>query len=182
MEIRIRSGFWFLLALMVRTLPLPWLSAGLLAAALHEFSHLLALYLFGGRCRRLYLSPGGAVLEASALAPGAVFCCALAGPAGSLMLGLVRPILPVLSLCGILQGLWNLLPLPCSDGGLMLSLLLERCLPPRYCVFVLRFAAVLSLAALPFLPEIRRFFPSAIIPIVLIFTLRAGKKPCKYPL
>ena len=59
--------------------------------------------------------------------PGAELICALAGPGGSLLLGLAP--IPELAVCGLIQGLFNLIPLMPMDGGRALGCLLELTVP-----------------------------------------------------
>ena len=113
-------------ALLVLVLPLPWLAAGVLAAAWHEICHALAVKAMGGKVLSLRVGLWGMRMETSPLEslPGAL--CALAGPAGSLALLLLRPWFPQLAAWGLLQGVFNLLPIFPLDGGRALGLLAPR--------------------------------------------------------
>nr|WP_297171399.1 site-2 protease family protein [uncultured Agathobaculum sp.] len=95
----------------------------LLAAALHEAGHLLALRLSDGRLHRLVLSGSGAVLRC-ALPRGrcARTAICLAGPAMSFALTAAAGMLGAWRLAGAsaLLGLFNLLPMPPLDGGMAL--------------------------------------------------------------
>lgn len=185
MSVCIGQGSLFLLALCLRTVPLPWAAAGGLAALLHEGGHLLALVCCGGHLRRICLRPGGAVLETGGLGPLSAGLCALAGPACGLLLLPLYPRLPRLAVCGLTQSVFNLLPLPASDGALVAQLLCDRCLPPQQSLRLqqgLSLLCLTGLVALAFPAAALLPFPPAIIPILLIFKLRAGKNPCIYPL
>ena len=48
---------------------------------------------------------------------GGELLCALAGPFGSLLLALLLRHVPELAICGLIQGVYNLLPLYPLDGG-----------------------------------------------------------------
>lgn len=115
--VRLDPKLYILLPLLLLTLPLRWLLAAALAGAVHELCHLAAVRLLGGRIKGLVLGPGGAVMDAE-LPPGiGQLLAILAGPMGSLaLLGLCRWF-PRVALCGAVQGLFNLLPLPWLDGG-----------------------------------------------------------------
>ena len=54
------GGFWLVLGLMVLLLPLRFLAGVILAAAVHEAGHLLAIRWTGSRVLRLELHSGGA--------------------------------------------------------------------------------------------------------------------------
>ena len=115
--IRADDGFFFLTALLLLTLPLRWVLACFLAAAVHELGHVLAVLLCGGRITGILLSFRGARMDAAPLPVGAELCCVLAGPLASLLLGLGLPWFPRLALCGLVQGVYNLLPFGALDGA-----------------------------------------------------------------
>lgn len=110
-------GFCFLTALLLLTLPLHWVAACFLAALFHELGHYLAVLLLGGKISCLEFSFCGARMYASALPPERELLCLLAGPAASLSMLLFVRIFPQLSLCGLIQGVYNLLPIGNLDGG-----------------------------------------------------------------
>lgn len=101
----------------------------LLAAALHELGHALAVLLAGGSILRLKLGTSGAAMETTPLSYRREAMCALAGPAVGLGLLLVRHRVPWLSLWGLVQSLYNLLPIYPLDGGRALRALLLQHLP-----------------------------------------------------
>ena len=76
-------------AFLLLTLPLNWLLSALAAAAFHELCHGAAILLLGGRIWGVRISAGGAVMETEPLSSGKELVCALAGPAGSLLLVLM---------------------------------------------------------------------------------------------
>lgn len=124
--VRLDPKMYFLLALLLLTLPLPWLLAAVTAALFHELCHLAAVRLAGGRVTGLTIGPGGAVMEGQ-LPPGVGAGLAiLAGPAGSLALLALCHVCPRIALCAGIQGLFNLLPLPWLDGGRALRWGMER--------------------------------------------------------
>lgn len=110
----------FFLALLLLTVPLPILAAAILAAAFHEGCHVLAVRLLGGRIEGCGLTWGGAILDVSGLPRKREALAAAAGPFGSLLLLSLTRWLPTLALCGLAQGLYNLLPVYPLDGGRIL--------------------------------------------------------------
>ena len=119
------------LALTLLVLPLPWVAAAVLAAAVHELCHYLAIAALGGQVGRIAVGSGGAAMELGCLSPVRELLAAAAGPVGSLSLMLMGRFFPRLALCGLVQGLFNLLPIYPLDGGRILRRALELVLPDR---------------------------------------------------
>ena len=115
-------------AFLLLTLPLNWLLSALAAAAFHELCHGAAILLLGGRIWGVRIGAGGAVMETEPLSSGKELVCALAGPAGSLLLVLTFRIFPRVAVCALVQGAFNLLPVFPLDGGRAL-----RCALARFC-------------------------------------------------
>ena len=116
-SVDIDGGFWPVLGLMVLLFPLRFLVGVLLAALIHELGHLLALKLAGGRVLSVHLRAGGARIEASPLPPGREALCALAGPAAGALTIFAYKTFPELALSGLVQTVFNLLPVYPLDGG-----------------------------------------------------------------
>lgn len=115
------------LALMI--LPLRWLLALMIAAAVHELFHCIALKVCGIPIHSVTIDFGGAVIETGEIAPGMETICALAGPVGSFSLLLLAQWMPLTALFGAVQGIYNLLPIYPMDGGRALRSLLELIFP-----------------------------------------------------
>ena len=119
-KINVSGSFWILLAIQILTLPLNWIVSAFLAAAFHELCHILVLRLFRIPVYGLQIKACGAQLNTSTMEPKEEFLCALAGPLGSFILLLGLRILPRVAICGLIQGLFNLIPLGSLDGGRMI--------------------------------------------------------------
>ena len=133
-EIQISPYAFVYLALAVLLIPLRWLGAMLLAGAVHEMGHLLALHLLGIRVEAVTLGISGARIRVGALSPGRELLCAAAGPGAGALLILGARLYPELAICAFVQTLFNLLPLLPYDGGRVLRCLLLWLLPPyRVC-------------------------------------------------
>ncbi len=133
MDFRVDISGWscVLLAMLCLTVPVDWMFSGLAAAAVHELCHLFSVKLLGGRIHGLAIGASGAVIVSSPLTPGREICSILAGPAGSLALLLLRRWFPGLALCGLVQGLFNLLPVFPLDGGRALAVLCCQVFPGK---------------------------------------------------
>ena len=119
MAIDTEGGFWIVLGLMVLLFPLRITCGIVLAAAIHELGQVTAPALRGGRVRRIRLHPGGAEILAAPLPPGRELLCILAGPAAGSLTALAWQVFPELAAAGVVQTVFNLLPLPGLDGGRM---------------------------------------------------------------
>ncbi|HYY69389.1 MAG TPA: site-2 protease family protein [Terriglobales bacterium] len=96
----------------------PWLlSAGLLAIALHELAHVLVARRYGLQVKRFGVAWRGVYIVRQQGRPIEEFCTALAGPAINLVLASVSwGIWPVFAAANLIVGMYNMLPLPGSDG------------------------------------------------------------------
>lgn len=95
-----------------------------LAAAFHELGHYWMLRCLGKPPYTMALSFSGAKMETGSLSYREEFYAAAAGPAASLLLGLLLPLWPDLAVYSVILGCFNLLPIPGLDGGRILSSLL----------------------------------------------------------
>jgi len=127
--IRIEPACFINLALMILLLPVDWLQAAILAALVHEVCHVAVLFLFHGRISRIVLGVNGCVIQTDTLGDLPQFLSILAGPVGSILLVLLRQILSKVAICGLLHGIYNLLPILPLDGGRLLRILLNNTVP-----------------------------------------------------
>lgn len=135
------------LSLMLLVLPLNWILCAMLAAFIHELFHVIAIYCCRERIRFISLSDMGAVIRTGPLSPFQELICAAAGPLGSFLLLIFHQNAPMLALCGLVQGIYNLLPICESDGWRMLHsvlMLLGFNHPDRF-MYAVQFVTVLIL-------------------------------------
>ncbi|MGM9589250.1 MAG: site-2 protease family protein [Faecousia sp.] len=133
MDIRVEFSGWgcVLLALLCLTLPLDWLAAAVMAAIIHESFHVLSVFLLGGKIGSVCIGAGGTELQSSPMTAPREILAILAGPAGSLVLMSLREFFPKIALCGLVQGLFNLLPVYPLDGGRALATLCGAVFPGK---------------------------------------------------
>ena len=142
--VRLDDRLWLLWAVLILVLPLKWLLCAVLAAAVHELFHIGTVCLLGGRIRGIRIAPLGAVIAAEEISGYREALCALAGPAGSFLMVLLIRRFPVLGLCALVQGSFNLLPVYPMDGGRAVRCLLEAACPLR----AVKTAAVIEITVL----------------------------------
>ena len=144
-EFSISAGACIWWCLLILLTPLNLIFTFSIAAAIHEFCHLLALYLFRVPVFSISLGISGAMIQTAPLHPKQEFFCAAAGPLGSFLCILLFRIFPLIALCGFIQGIYNLLPLYPMDGGRMLHCFcLYRC--PNHASMICKTAKAVTIA------------------------------------
>lgn len=118
-------------ALLVLILPFHWLLCALFAAVVHELGHILMLMALGGKVHNVEISFGCAVIDGFIPDRNAELLSILAGPVCSLVLLLFWQRTPQIALCGMIQGIFNLMPLYPLDGGRVLRILLRSVIPEK---------------------------------------------------
>ena len=177
MDIQVEwSAAWcFCAALLCLVLPFPWIAAAVTAAVIHEVFHILAVFLSRGKIYGIRIGVRGAMLYASSLSVSRQLLSVLAGPMGSLLLILTGRYVPRLALCGLAQGLFNLLPLYPLDGGRVLRLVLENCMAQERAEHICRWtdlAVIIALTGLGFWASFLQKMGAG--PVMLSFLLVSG--------
>ena len=181
--IRVQPSTLILMAALILLLPLDWLIAAVLAAAVHELGHLAVIRALGGRPEFLSIGVFGAQIHTGPLDNRAEFFCAAAGPAASLFLLSLCRFFPKLALCGGVQGMFNLIPVHPMDGGRMLCCFLRRFCPRRaegiyHMVHCLVICGLLALSLIAAICRKDGFF-LALVCIMALSRLLHSKIPCK---
>lgn len=182
-ELDLSAGGCILGALAILMLPDRLLFSALAAAFVHECCHIAALSMCRVPVRKIRIGIGGAVIQCAPMVELQEFLCALAGPAGSLLCVIFLPRFPLFSLCALVQGIFNLLPVYPLDGGRMLCCIAHG-IAPRHCHIVCRSAVyltvigVLSFCIAGYCKTKLQLF--LILPLFFLFKTRPFRKtPCK---
>ena len=125
-RLRIEAGAYLLGALWLYLLPLPWVLGAALAGVVHEMGHLIALRIANVPVYSVSIGGMGAKIETGSMSPTEEVICAFAGPVCSFLLLFLCEMYPEAALCGVLQGLFNLIPLYPMDGGRVIQCLIGR--------------------------------------------------------
>lgn len=176
-------GFCIGAALMLMVVPLRWVLALATAAVFHEICHAAALKVCGIRIFGIRISMGGAEISTEPMTTGEEIICALAGPAGSLALLLLLRITPLIALFGLIQGLYNLLPVMPLDGGRVVRGILVWLCPER-AESLMRFlhwivTGQLILSGVAAILVLNRGYTAAAVLFFLAVKFLPGKIPCK---
>lgn len=116
-KFRIEAFACLLWAFMVLVLPLRWLFAVAMAVLVHELCHWLALKALRVEILGVVVRGGGIRMETEPMTSGKELICALAGPAGGLVLLLFIRWIPRIAVIALVQSAFNLLPMYPLDGG-----------------------------------------------------------------
>lgn len=179
--LRFDNRVWLLWAVWILLLPLKWIFAAAAAACIHEVCHIAAVLLLGGRVRGITVAPLGAVIEVEGVHGYREILCTLAGPVGSFLLMSLIHRFPLLGLCGLVQGVFNLLPVYPLDGGRALAGFLEATVPNQAGMISLWIERIVFflLMALVIFVSLRYslgFFP-VMFCVLMIINARLRKRP-----
>lgn len=130
-KIHIRDSFYFYFVVLILTVPIRWLLAAVLSAIIHECCHIMAIRCFGKEIICVEIGMMGAQIRTEPLYGWREILCMAAGPAGSLAQLFLFRWLPLTAFCGIIQGLFNLIPVYPLDGGRILECLLRMVCTPE---------------------------------------------------
>lgn len=114
-----------MLATALLLIPLRWIIACVLAVIFHELAHYLCIFLCGGEVLSLQVGGKGISMEMTPINPLRELLSTMAGPISSLLLLFIRRWFPELALCGLVHGLFNLLPIFPLDGGRILMCIMQ---------------------------------------------------------
>ena len=182
-KFRIGADVCILLAMMLLILPLRWIFAAVIAGAVHEISHWLAVVFCGNKIYAVKIGRSGAVMDAGILGPWQQIFCLLAGSVGGLLLLTFVGWFPRIAVCGAIQGLYNLLPLETLDGGKALRQFFMILCPgraERLCSWVQNGCMVaIGLIGLYGSLWLRLGYLPAMLAAVIILRTKSAKTPCK---
>ena len=116
-RVRVEGGAWIVLGIGVLILPLRFLLGAILAAMVHELGHLTAMYFSGVPVEGFIVHPFGGRIQTGPLESGTEMICALAGPLAGALTIFAWKWFPEMALAGLVQTIFNLIPIYPLDGG-----------------------------------------------------------------
>lgn len=178
----VKPAFLIYLALSLLLLPFWWVLAWFTAVAVHELSHLLMLRLLGLTIYNISFDINGAKIEAEHMMNYRELLCALAGPLGGYLLVLFIRVYPELAVCGVLQSVYNMLPIYPLDGGRILRCLLNIITHNSVSGNTIKYIEWFVLAMLFSVALYSTFvLKLGVLPLILVFALFLKNKSVKFP-
>lgn len=180
-RIHAEPAFYLMLAVALLLIPIPWVLSWILASILHELGHCAAIRLCGYQIQALRISCKGATIYTESLLNREWFC-ALSGPlVGFLLFAFVKWI-PKIAICGVMQSLFNLLPIEDMDGSRVLRGLLGVLLSEKVANRLVSLISVLTIMLLlaVFMFVLQRWNMGG-VPFLLCIGLLADKVKRKIP-
>ena len=178
--LHIDSSVYIITALLVFIVPLQWFSAAMIAALIHEIAHIIFIYVFGGKISQITISVGRTKIYAYIPSLAAELICALAGPVASITTLCFAKIFPRFTLCALIQGLFNLIPVYPLDGGRALYCFLRMCIPDKADTISSGISTAVLFIFILFSLYGLFFLSTGPIPFIVFLLLLYGrKKTCK---
>jgi len=181
LKLRIGGGFYLVLAVALLILPIQWVLSWMIAAAIHEVGHFVAIYLCGFRVYSVYIGCNGATMETENLGKFEGIC-ALAGPAAGMILLFLSVWVPKIAVCGFIQSVFNLMPIATMDGGRVVSSVLSFVFPDIVAANILQAISYITLSVVFVVIVIISWkYKLGTVPLFLAFGLISRALKIKFP-
>ncbi|MBR7123205.1 MAG: hypothetical protein IKC95_07115 [Oscillospiraceae bacterium] len=176
---KIDPAFYIFIAFSLLVFPVSWIIGWFIAVAFHELCHFVALKLFGIRINSIRIGLSGAIMETEPMSAVCECICALAGPVGGLCLIFISRWAPWVSICALVQSIYNLIPVFPLDGGRVM----RRLLYGKKRADIFEIVVILLIVTASFYCSINfqlGLYPF-ILPVLLLQKSGRLKCPCKLP-
>lgn len=164
---KLEPGLLIGLAIAILVVPISWLTAWIIAVAIHELGHYCVLRIctkgiygaqFGGGGIKLYTEELGRVEG----------LCALAGPVASFIVSMTCIPFPRLRICAFVQAIYNVLPIYPLDGGRILKWFITHILKIRNFELIFKWVTIILIVILSYTTIILiHRYSLGVLPIIL---------------
>ena len=175
---------YFLAAACLLLIPLSWIASWVIAVAVHELGHYIALRLCGIEVYKLRPTHCGLKMDTAPMTNLQEFICSIAGPISGLALLLLVKVCPRTAICAGIHAVYNLLPIYPLDGGRCMRCFLQFVYNKGTAICVERWicrGCVGVLSILAFVGALR--WKLGVLPVIIalgmIFKSGMIKTPCK---
>ena len=177
----VKPECFIVISLSLLLVPWRWVISWVIAIAVHEFFHFIAIRLCKCEVWQIDVALDGVSMKTQFDRPWTELVSTVAGPLGSICLGLFANIVPRIAVCGYMQFLFNLLPIYPNDGGRVLKVLFQRWMPSSMIVKALSLlnSCICGLILIGSIYMSIRY-RLGLIPVLTALMISARiKKPCK---
>ncbi len=184
LRIQISPIFCIYLCIVLLLFPIKRVISWIIAAAFHELCHAIVIKSCGLQIDRVQLHIGGATIHTQISSSKKELICAIAGPIGSALLLLFIRVWPELSFCGLVQCVFNLLPIYPLDGGRALRCLVELIVGKQQLDIVMLWVDRITLSIISILSVyVSLQYEIGLLPIIVTTTLILKRRniACKPP-
>ena len=167
-------------------IPIQWFISCFIAIMFHELCHYAALSILGIHVNSVTVRINAVIMDTETMKPWQEIICTICGPLGSFLLFISIRYFPRLALCGLIHGLYNLMPIYPLDGGRIVKCLLHIILPDperemRIQIILTTINLLFSIYILIILLRYSLWF-LFVIPIFSLLREAIIKIPCKHGL
>lgn len=177
----VNTECFIVISLSLLLIPWRWIMAWVIAVAVHEFFHYIAIRICKCTVWKINVGLSGVSMKTQFDRPWTELVCTAAGPLGSISLVFLSSIAPRIAVCAYIQFLFNLLPIYPNDGGRVLKVLFQRWMPSSMIVKALSLlnSCICGLILIGSIYMSIRY-RLGLIPVLTALMISARiKKPCK---